>query len=165
MLKVRGIGKKQVVPCLWFDGKAEEAANFYISVFTNAQIGEVMRWGGTGPGEKGSVLMVNFTLNGQEFSALNGGPEFHFTPAISFAVPCETQEEIDHYWTRLLEGGAPMQCGWLTDKFGVSWQIFPAILPVMLRDQDTEKADRVMRAMMGMVKLDIAQLRKAYEQP
>lgn len=153
-----------ITPCLWFNGKAEEAARFYTSTFKNSKIGEVMRHGEAGPGEKGSVLMVNFTLNGQEFSALNGGPEFHFTPAISFAVPCETQEEIDHYWTRLLEGGAPMQCGWLTDKFGVSWQIFPAILPVMLRDKDARKADSVMRTMMGMVKLDIAPLKKAYDE-
>ncbi|MFP5221588.1 MAG: VOC family protein [Acidobacteriota bacterium] len=153
-----------ITPCLWFDGQAEEAANFYTSVFRNAKIGEVMRYGEAGPGEKGSVLMVTFTLNGQEFSALNGGPEFRFTPAISFAVPCDTQEEIDHYWTRLLEGGAPMECGWLTDKFGVSWQIFPAILPVMLRDKDARKADSVMRAMLKMVKLDIAPLRQAYEQ-
>lgn len=153
-----------ITPCLWFDGKAEEAANFYVSVFNNAIIGEIMRYGEAGPGEKGSVLMVTFTLNGQEFSALNGGPEFQFTPAISFAVPCDTQEEIDHYWTRLLEGGAPMECGWLSDKFGVSWQIFPAILPVMLRDKDARKADNVMRAMLKMVKLDIALLRQAYEQ-
>ncbi|WP_027190894.1 VOC family protein [Fundidesulfovibrio putealis] len=153
-----------ITPCLWFDGKAEEAANFYISVFKNAKLGEVMRYGEAGPGEKGSVLMVTFTLNGQEFSALNGGPEFQFTPAISFAVPCDTQEEIDHYWTRLLEGGAPMECGWLSDKFGVSWQIFPAILPVMLRDKDARKADNVMRAMLKMVKLDIALLRQAYEE-
>jgi len=153
-----------ITPCLWFDGKAEEAANFYTSVFKNAKISEVMRYGEAGPGEKGSVLMVTFTLNGQEFSALNGGPEFQFTPAISFAVPCETQEEVDYYWTRLLEGGAPMECGWLTDIFGVSWQIFPSILPAMLRDKDARKADNVMRAMLKMVKLDIALLRQAYEQ-
>jgi len=155
---------QNITPCLWFDGKAEEAANFYTSVFKNGKIGEMLRWGETGPGEKGSVLTVTFTLGGQEFMALNGGPEFKFTPAISLMAPCETQEEIDYYWASLLDGGAPMECGWLTDKFGVSWQIFPAILPVMLRDKDARKADNVMRAMMGMVKLDIALLRQAYEQ-
>lgn len=153
-----------ITPCLWFDGKAEEAADFYTSVFKNSKIEEVLLHGEAGPGEKGTVLTVTFTLNGQAFVALNGGPEFKFTPAISLMVPCETQEEVDHHWNRLLEGGAPMQCGWLTDKFGVSWQIFPSILPVMLQDKDARKADNVMRAMMGMVKLDIALLRQAYEQ-
>jgi len=155
---------QNITPCLWFDGKAEEAANFYTSVFKNSKIGEVLLHGEAGPGEKGTVLTVTFTLNGQDFVALNGGPEFHFTPAISLMVPCETQKEVDHYWNRLLEGGASMQCGWLTDKYGVSWQVFPRILPAMLQDKDAKKAASVMRAMMGMVKLDIAQLRQAYDQ-
>ncbi|WP_243359398.1 VOC family protein [Fundidesulfovibrio terrae] len=155
---------QNITPCLWFDGQAEEAAHFYTSVFKKSKIEEVLLYGEAGPGEKGSVLTVTFSLNGQQFVALNGGPEYHFTPAVSFMVPCDTQEEIDHYWTRFLEGGAPVQCGWLTDKFGVSWQIFPRILPAMLQDKDAKKADSVMRAMMGMVKLDLAQLRLAYEQ-
>lgn len=153
-----------ITPCLWFDGQAEEAARFYISIFPGSKMGEIMLHTEAGPGAKGTVLCVMFTLNGQEFMALNGGPEYHFTPALSLLVPCETQEEVDRYWARLLEGGTPVQCGWLTDKYGVSWQIAPRALMDMLRDQDTQKADRVMRAMMGMVKLDLAQLRKAYEQ-
>jgi predicted 3-demethylubiquinone-9 3-methyltransferase (glyoxalase superfamily) len=138
--------------------------NFYASIFKNVKIGDVMRWGDTGPGEKGSVLSVTFELDGQEFIGLNGGPMFKFSPAVSFFVRCETQEEVDNYWARLLEGGTPRQCGWLTDKFGVSWQIVPTILGDMLRDQDAARANRVMVAMMKMIRLDIQSLKEAYEQ-
>ena len=123
-----------------------------------------MRYGETGPGEKGSVLTATFELQGQEFIALNGGPMYQFTPAISFLVKCETQDEVDDYWTKLLEGGQPQQCGWLTDKFGVSWQIVPTILGELMQDQDAKKANRVMQAMLKMVKLDIRLLKQAYEQ-
>jgi len=154
---------RRITPCLWFDGNAEAAMNFYASIFNNAKIGQVMRNGDAGPGPEGSVLSVTFELDGQEFIGLNGGPMFKFSPAISFFVHCETQDEIDSYWTRLSDGGTPQQCGWLTDKFGVSWQIVPTILGDMLRDNDTKRADRVMRAMLKMVRLDIALLREAYE--
>ena len=155
---------QKIAPCLWFDGKAEEAARFYTSIFKNSKIGDVMRYGDAGPGPKGSVLSVTFEIEGQEFMGLNGGPEFKFSPAISFFVKCETQAEVDALWTKLLEGGAPQQCGWLTDKFGVPWQIVPTILGELLQDKDPKKADRVMRAMLGMVKLDIDGLMRAYEQ-
>lgn len=153
----------RIAPCLWFDGKAEAAMNFYAAIFSNAKIGEVMRRGDAGPGEPGSVLSVTFELDGQEFIGLNGGPMFNFTPAISFFVRCETQQEVDYYWDRLLDGGSAQRCGWLTDRFGVSWQIVPTVLGDMLRDKDPEKANRVMRAMMRMIKLDIALLTEAYE--
>jgi predicted 3-demethylubiquinone-9 3-methyltransferase (glyoxalase superfamily) len=155
---------RRITPCLWFDGRAEEAMNFYAGIFENAKIGGIMRRGDAGPGQKGPILSVTFELDGQEFIGLNGGPMFTFSPAISFFVRCETQEEVDRYWVRLLEGGTPQQCGWLTDKFGVSWQVVPAVLGDMLRDMDTAKADRVMRAMMQMVKLDIRLLQEAYDQ-
>ena len=155
---------QKIAPCLWLDGNAEEAMNFYASIFKNSKITKVMHYGDAGPGPKGTVLTATFELDGQEFIALNGGPMFKFSPAISFFVKCETQEEVDHFWTRLLEGGAPRQCGWLTDKFGVSWQIVPTILGEMLQDEDAAKADRVMQAMLKMVKLDINLLKQAYEQ-
>lgn len=155
---------RRITPCLWFDGRAEEAMTFYTAIFQNAKVGDVMRWGDAGPGKKGSVLSVTFELDGQEFIALNGGPMFQFSPAISFFVRCETQDEMDNYWNKLLEGGTPQQCGWLTDRFGVSWQIVPTILGDMLRDNDASKAARVMRAMLKMVKLDIASLKQAYDQ-
>lgn len=155
---------QKITPCLWFDGNAMEAVNFYISVFKNSKVGEVMYYGDAGPGKKGDVLCVNFELEGQGFMALNGGPEFHFTPAISLFVDCATQQEIDELWDRLLDGGQPLECGWLTDRFGVSWQIVPGFLGEMLRDTNRERADRVMRAMLKMVKLDIALLKQAYEQ-
>jgi predicted 3-demethylubiquinone-9 3-methyltransferase (glyoxalase superfamily) len=154
---------QKITPCLWFDGQAEEAMLFYTSIFKNSKPGEIMRHTDAGPGEKGTVLCVNFELEGQGFMALNGGPEFKFTPALSFFVECRTQEEVDYYWFKLLEGGSPVQCGWLTDKYGVSWQIVPKILGEMLRDKDSVKAARVMRAMLKMVKLDIEPLRQAYE--
>jgi predicted 3-demethylubiquinone-9 3-methyltransferase (glyoxalase superfamily) len=155
---------QKIAPCLWFDGKAEEAMNFYTSIFKNSKVRDIMRYGEAGPGKKGSVLTATFEIEGQEFIALNGGPMYQFTPAISLFVKCETQEEVDHYWNKLLEGGAPQQCGWLTDQFGVSWQIVPTVLGEMLKGKDAAKANRVMQAMLKMVKLDIQTLRQAYEQ-
>ena len=150
-------------PNLWFDGNAEEAANFYVSVFPNSRVTNVVRHTEAGPGRAGSVLTVSFEINGQDFVGINGGPHYKFTPAVSFSVLCETQSEIDDLWDRLLASGAPSQCGWLTDKFGLSWQIVPKILPEYLQDKDRAKASRVVQAMLKMVKLDIAALRRAYE--
>ncbi len=155
---------QKIAPCLWFDGKAEEAMHFYTSIFRNSKVGDVTRYTEAGPGEKGSVLAVTFEIEGREFMGLNGGPNFKFSPAISFSVKCETQEEVDYYWGKLLAGGQPQQCGWLTDKFGVSWQIVPTVLVEMLKDKDAGKANRVMQVMLKMVKLDIRALRQAYEQ-
>jgi len=152
-----------ITPFLWFDGQAEAAANHYIAIFPNSRITSVLRTGEAGPGPKGSVLTVAFSLDGNDFVALNGGPQFKFTEAISLAVPCKTQDEVDQYWEKLSAGGSKGQCGWLKDKFGVSWQVAPTILPEMLQDKDQAKADRVMQAMMQMTKIDIGALRKAYE--
>jgi predicted 3-demethylubiquinone-9 3-methyltransferase (glyoxalase superfamily) len=135
--------------------------NFYLSVFKNAKVTDVLRWGDTGPGVKGSVLTCTFELEGQTFTALNGGPQYAFTPAISLVVPCDTQAEVDGYWARLLDGGQAQQCGWVTDRFGVSWQIVPRVLFTLLNNPDAAKANRVMAAMMEMVKLDIAGLEQA----
>lgn len=154
----------KITPCLWFDGKAEEAARFYISVFRNARITGMMHYGEAGPGPAGSVLSVTFELEGQDFIALNGGPHFTFSPAISFFTKCETQEDVDDLWEKLSAGGEKNVCGWLRDQFGVSWQIVPTILGDMLRDKDSSKANRVMRAMLQMQKLDIAELKRAYAQ-
>ena len=154
---------QKIVPCLWFDGRAEEAMRFYQSIFSSAKTFNVMRYTDAGPGPEGSVLSVMFELEGQEFIALNGGPMFKFTPAISLFVKCSTQDEVDMYWTRLLEGGMAQQCGWLNDKFGVSWQIVPVALSGMLQDKDAGKASRVMQAMLKMVKLDIRLLQAAYD--
>jgi predicted 3-demethylubiquinone-9 3-methyltransferase (glyoxalase superfamily) len=154
---------QKIVPFLWFDGKAEEAAQFYTAVFPDARITDVTRYGDGGPGPKGGVMSATFELQGQTFSALNGGPMFQFSPAISFLVDCATQEEVDRYWRMLSEGGQIRQCGWLTDKFGITWQIVPSILPKMLRDPDPAKSKRVMQTMMKMVKLDIAPLQQAYD--
>jgi predicted 3-demethylubiquinone-9 3-methyltransferase (glyoxalase superfamily) len=150
---------------LWFDGKAEEAVDFWVSVFRDAKKGAVSRYAESFPVEKwrGKVLTASFTLRGQEFVALNAGPEFQFTPAISFMVLCATQQEIDEYWAKLTDGGKTMACGWLTDKYGVTWQITPETLDAMLSDPDKAKAERAMKAMMGMVKLDIAELERAFE--
>ena len=145
--------------CLWFDGKAEEAANFYTSIFKDSKITHVSRYGDSGPGPKGSVMVVMFEMNGQSFMGLNGGPMFTFSPAISLVVNCDTQEEIDHYWDRLLEGGKPSQCGWLTDKYGLSWQVVPAKIGEYFKDP--EKGNRVMAAVMKMVKLDINEMKRA----
>ena len=155
---------QKISPFLWFNGNAEEAVNFYLSVFEESRIVNVMRYGDVGPGPKGTVMTLTFQLQGQEFIALNGGPEFSFTPAISFFVKCATQNEVDRYWDKLSEGGEIQQCGWLKDKYGVSWQIVPTVLAEMLQDKDAEKSKRVMKAMLQMKKLDIAGLRRAYAQ-
>ena len=152
---------QKITTFLTFNDQAEEAVKFYTSVLPNSKILTTTRYGEAGPGPKGALMTAVFQIDGQEFMALNGGPTFRFSPAISFSVDCKTQEEVDHYWAKLLEGGAPQQCGWLTDKFGVSWQIVPTILPEMLQDKDAEKAKRVMQAMLKMVKLDIKVLKEA----
>ena len=147
---------------LWFDGQAEEAAKFYTSVFRGGKMLDIMRYTEAGPRPEGEVLTASFELFGQVFVALNGGPQYTFTPAVSFMVECETQEELDAYWDRLADGGKPIQCGWITDKYGLTWQITPSILLPMIQDKDRARAARVTRAMMGMVKLDIAGLQAAY---
>jgi predicted 3-demethylubiquinone-9 3-methyltransferase (glyoxalase superfamily) len=154
---------QKIVPFLWFDGKAEEAANYYVSIFQNSKLGKVTRCGDAGPGPKGSVLTVSFQLEGQEFMALNGGPMYQFTPAISMFVICTTQAEVDELWGKLTAGGKPQPCGWLTDKFGVSWQIIPTVLGELLWSNDAGKSGRAIRAMLGMSKIDIAALKKAYD--
>ena len=155
---------QKITPFLWFDGKAEEAMNFYASIFKNSRIGEVSRYGKAGPGPEGTVMSATFQLEGQEFYALNGGPHFSFTPAISFFVNCETQQEVDELWGKLSEGGEIQPCGWLRDKYGLSWQIIPTILGKLLRDKDAAKSQRVMQAMLQMKKIDIARLKQAYDQ-
>ena len=154
---------QKITPFLWFDHQAEEAADFYTSIFKNSKILNISRYGEGGPGPEGTVMTVAFQLNGQEFTALNGGPIFKFTEAISFFVHCETQEEVDELWEKLSEGGEEAQCGWLKDKYGVSWQIVPAALMEMLQDKDPEKSKRVMEAMLQMRRIDIKALRRAYE--
>jgi predicted 3-demethylubiquinone-9 3-methyltransferase (glyoxalase superfamily) len=152
-----------IKPCLWFDMQALEAANFYTSIFKNSKLGKVSYYGDGAPLPKGTVLTVTFELNGQEFMGLNGGPIFKFTEAVSFIVNCETQAEIDYYWTKLTaDGGQEVQCGWLKDKYGLSWQIVPTALGKMMEDKDPAKTTRVMQALMKMVKLDINGLQKAY---
>jgi predicted 3-demethylubiquinone-9 3-methyltransferase (glyoxalase superfamily) len=160
---------QKISPCLWFDKEAEEAANFYVSVFKGSKIGDVTRYGKEGyeihGKEAGTVMTVEFEIEGQKFLALNGGPIFKFNEAISLQVHCETQEDVDYYWEKLSEGGdkKAQVCGWLKDKYGLSWQIVPTILPKMLKDKDTEKSQRVMKAMLQMHKLDVQTLIKAYE--
>jgi predicted 3-demethylubiquinone-9 3-methyltransferase (glyoxalase superfamily) len=154
---------QKITPFLWFDGKAEEAMNFYVSVFKNSKVGRVTRYGEAGPGPKGTVMSATFQLDGQEFFALNGGPQYTFTPAISFFVNCETQQEVDELWEKLSAGGRKDRCGWLQDKYGLSWQIIPSVLGKMLGDKDAEKANRVMQAMLKMDKLDIKRLQEAYD--
>ena len=156
---------KKITPCLWFDAQAEEAAKFYASVFKNSKIGKVSRYGKEGfevHGKKaGTVMTVEFELEGQKFLALNGGPHFKFNEAVSFQVHCETQQEIDHFWSELAKDGEEGPCGWLKDRFGLSWQIIPKALPEMLMDGNSETAQRVMRSMLQMRKIDIAALRRA----
>ena len=152
---------QKITPFLWYDTQAEEAANFYVSIFKNSKILSLTRNGDAAPGPKGSVLTAEFELEGQKFIALNGGPNFKFTEAVSFMVNCETQEEVDYFWEKLLEGGKEVECGWLKDKYGLCWQIVPTMLLELLQDKDPEKANRVMQAMMKMVKIDIETLKRA----
>ena len=152
---------QKITPFLWFDGKAEEAVTFYTSVFKNSRVGSISRYGEGAPRPKGTVMTATFQLDGQEFIALNGGPEFTFTPAISFFVNCETQEEIDELWEKLSEGGEKQRCGWLRDKYGLSWQIVPSVLGQLLQDKDPEKSKQVMTALLQMDKLDIERLKQA----
>lgn len=154
---------QKITPFLWFDGNAEDATQLYTSVFPDSKIDHISRYGKEGPGPEGQAMVVGFTLFGQGFRALNGGSEFKFNESISFQVNCETQEEVDRYWNALTEGGTEVQCGWLKDRFGLSWQITPNVLGDLLSDPDPERSGRVMRAMMGMVKLDIEGLRQAAE--
>ncbi|HKP96684.1 MAG TPA: VOC family protein [Fibrobacteria bacterium] len=154
---------QKITPCLWFDGKAEEAMQFYVSIFKKSKIGKVTRYGKEGPGKPGSVMSATFQLEGRTFHALNGGPAFAFTPAISFFVDCKTQAEVDALWKKLCKGGRPNPCGWLQDKFGVSWQIIPSVLGKYLGDKDPVKSQRVMQAMLQMTKIDIEGLKRAYK--
>ncbi len=153
---------QKITPFLWFDNQAEEAMNFYTSVFKKSEILSVTRYGEGGPGEKGTVMSVKFLIEGQEFVALNGGPQFSISPAISFVVNCETQEEVDYYWDKLSEDGEEQGPGWVKDKYGVSWQVVPIIFTEMVNDVDPVKSQRVLAAMMQMMKLDIKTLKEAY---
>lgn len=155
---------QKITPFLWFDNQAEEAMNFYVSIFKNSKIGGVTRNGDAGPGPKGTVMSATFQLEGQEFFALNGGPHFKFTPAISLFVDCRTQQEVDELWEKLSAGGSKQQCGWLQDQFGLSWQIIPSALGELMNDPDPAKAGRVMQAMMKMTKIDIEGLKQAHAQ-
>jgi predicted 3-demethylubiquinone-9 3-methyltransferase (glyoxalase superfamily) len=159
----RGKPVQKIVTFLWFNDNAEEAMNFYVSLFPNSKVVGVRRYGDAGPGAKGKVMAGTFQLDGQEFHALNGGPHHTFTPAISLFVNCTTQEEVDRLWEKLSEGGSQEQCGWLKDKYGVSWQIIPTALGQMLGDKDPEKSKRVMQAMLQMKRIDIKGLEQAYE--
>lgn len=152
---------QKITPFLWFNDNAEEAANFYTSIFKNSKLGNIARYGEAGPGPKGSAMSVNFQIEGQEFIALNGGPQFKFTPAISFFVDCKTQEEVDDLWEKLSAGGRRDRCGWLQDKYGLSWQIIPSVLGELLHSKDPETSQRVMKAMLKMDKIDIEALRRA----
>jgi len=153
---------QKISPFLWFDTQAEEAAKFYVSIFKNSKVRNITRYGEAGPGPEGGVMVVGFELNGQEFIALNGGPQFRFTEAVSFVVNCETQDEVDYYWESLSEGGQKVQCGWLKDRFGLSWQVVPTALGKLMSDPDPEKAGKVMRAMLQMTKIEIEALERAH---
>ena len=155
---------QKITPFLWFDDRAEEAANFYVSIFKNSKVSRVVHYGEAGPGQPGTVMVAEFELEGQAFVGLNAGPRFKFTEAISFVVNCETQDEVDYLWARLSsDGGEESMCGWLKDKFGLSWQVVPTVLTEMMLDKDPEKARRVTEAMLQMQKLDIAKLKQAFE--
>ena len=154
---------QQITPFLWFDDNADKAVNFYLSIFKDSRLLDTKRYDEAGPGPKGTIMTATFELNGQQFIALNGGPRYKFTEAVSFVVKCETQEEIDYYWDKLLDGGEPQRCGWLKDRFGLSWQIVPAQLSELFGGNDPQRAGRVMQAMMQMVKFDIAKLKQAYD--
>jgi predicted 3-demethylubiquinone-9 3-methyltransferase (glyoxalase superfamily) len=153
---------KALTTCLWFDSEGEAAAEFYTGIFPDSRIGRTSRYGEAGPGPEGTAMVVEFELNGQQFMALNGGPQYSHSPAISFSIPCADQDEVDYYWGKLADGGQEVACGWVTDKFGVSWQVVPTVLAVLMSDPDPEKAARVTAAMLKMVKLDIAELQRAY---
>lgn len=153
---------QKIVPSLWFNYNAEEAVNFYVSVFKDSEVLDVSRYGDAGPGPKGTVMAMTFKLQGQEFFAINGGPQFPFTPAISLLIHCESQEEVDNYWEKLSEGGTIEQCGWLRDKYGLSWQVVPVALDKMMSDKDPQKVNKVTNAMLQMKKLDIAKLEEAF---
>ena len=155
---------QKITTFLWFDNDAEEAVNFYVSVFKNSKVLSTTRYGEIGPGPKGSVMTIGFQLDGQEFTALNGGPQFKFTEAVSLVVHCQTQEEVDYFWEKLSEGGEKVECGWLKDKFGLFWQIVPDVLMELLEDSDEQKVQRVMKAMMQMKKLDIQGIKQAAEE-
>ena len=155
---------QNIIPFLWFNGQAEEAMNFYTSIFKNSKVLSVARYGDAGPGPKGSVMTAQFEVEGHQFVALNGGPQYTFTPAVSFLVNCTTQDEVDHLWDRLSAGGQEMRCGWVTDKFGLTWQVIPTLLPELLAGRDPQKAQRVMQAMLQMKKINIAALRRAHDQ-
>jgi len=155
---------QKITPCLFFDGKAEDAVNFYKSVFKNAKVGHISRYGDNMPMPKGSVMTAELEIEGQKFLALNGPPVFSFSPAISFMVNCDTQQDIDNYWEKLSEGGETQQCGWLKDKFGVSWQIVPSMMPHLMSGASAAQSQKVMQAVMQMTKLDIAAMKQAYEQ-
>ena len=154
----------KINPCLWFDTEAEAAAQLYVSIFPNSKILDVSRYGEAGPREAGTVMVVNFELDGQRFMGLNGGPQYQFSEAISFEVPCADQGEVDHYWNALSEGGKEGPCGWLKDRFGVSWQIVPTMLDELIASPDPERSQRAMKAMLGMGKLDIAELQRAADE-
>jgi len=154
---------QKIVPFLWFDGNAEEAMSFYVSIFKNSKVVSVTRYGDAGPGKKGTVMAATFQLEGQDFYALNGGPQYKFTPAISLFVNCETQQEVDALWKKLSAGGREDQCGWLQDKYGLSWQIIPTVLGQMLGDKDAKKANAAMKAMLQTKKIDIKALQQAYD--
>ena len=165
-IQANGVAAPRITPCLWFDTQAEEAANAYVSIFGDGRIGRIARYGEEGVEihgrQPGSVMTVEFEISGQTFVALNGGPQFTFNEAVSFQVHCDTQEEIDHFWARLTEGGEGGPCGWLKDRFGVSWQVVPAVLSELLTDPDPQKSQRVTRAFLQMQKFDIAALLRAY---
>jgi predicted 3-demethylubiquinone-9 3-methyltransferase (glyoxalase superfamily) len=156
---------QRIVPHLWFDSEAEEAASFYTSIFDDSKVSKILYYGEAGPRPAGMVMTVTFELAGQEFTALNGGPEFKFNEALSLLVNCESQEEVDRFWEELSAGGEKGPCGWLKDKFGLSWQVIPTVLDEMLQDEDVAKAQSVMQAMLQMTKIEIAELEKAYAQP
>jgi predicted 3-demethylubiquinone-9 3-methyltransferase (glyoxalase superfamily) len=156
-----GPRNQKITTFLWFDNNAEEAANFYASVFKNSKVLNITHYGEAGPGPKGSVMTVDFELDGQKFAALNGGPRFKFTEAISLVVNCKSQEEVDYFWEKLSEGGEKVACGWLKDKYGLFWQVTPEVLLELLQDPDQQKVERVMKAMMNMIKLDIKEIEEA----
>jgi predicted 3-demethylubiquinone-9 3-methyltransferase (glyoxalase superfamily) len=155
---------QKIIPFLWFDDQAEEAATFYVSLFKNSKVNSVARYGDAGPGPKGSAMTVTFELAGQKFIALNGGPLFKFNEAVSFLINCETQQEVDDLWEKLSAGGTESQCGWVKDKYGLSWQVVPTALGEMLQDEDPKKSQRVMQAMLQMGKIEIAKLKQAYNE-